>query len=175
MGEGGQIGGGLFLCPDIHDAASVRCGDGERNALVAVKCLDLRHGFIEIGIIAVKSGNDYSAGKISFFTSLPCASGAHLDSRRGVHCYNRGIHGVSGGNHLAEKIHIASLDVLKRTGVKVDHAEALELLLDAGAIRDDEDRILIPPLLVEEGLEKARAASGEIPILLPRRGRAIRP
>lgn len=62
----------------------------------------------------------------------------------------------------AEKIHSASLEVLKRTGVKVDHAEATALLLDAGATRDDEGRILIPPRLVEEGLEKVRATSGEI-------------
>lgn len=64
----------------------------------------------------------------------------------------------------AKKIHLASLDVLKRTGVKIDHAEAAALLLDAGAVRDDEDRILIPPRLVEEGLEKIRPTSSEIQI-----------
>jgi len=64
----------------------------------------------------------------------------------------------------AEKIHAASLNILKHTGIKIDHAEATERLLDAGATRDDEGRILIPPRLVEEGLEKARATSGEIQI-----------
>jgi trimethylamine--corrinoid protein Co-methyltransferase len=62
----------------------------------------------------------------------------------------------------AQKIHAASLEVLNRTGIKINHAEAADLLLDAGATRDAEERILIVPRLVEEALEKARAASGEI-------------
>lgn len=62
----------------------------------------------------------------------------------------------------AEKIHAASLNVLQYTGVKIDHAEATDLLLDAGAVRDEQGRILIPPRLVEEGLEKVRATSSEI-------------
>ena len=62
----------------------------------------------------------------------------------------------------AAMLHVASLEVLKRTGVRVDHQEAVALLLDAGAVKDDEDRILIPPQLVEEALEKARASSGQI-------------
>jgi trimethylamine--corrinoid protein Co-methyltransferase len=63
----------------------------------------------------------------------------------------------------AEQIHAASLRVLNHTGVNLGHAEATELLLDAGATRDD-GRILIPRRLVEEGLEKARATSAEIQI-----------
>ena len=62
----------------------------------------------------------------------------------------------------AVKIHAASLEVLERTGVKLDHQEATALLLEAGATKDDEGRILIPPPMVEEALEKARASSGQI-------------
>ena len=62
----------------------------------------------------------------------------------------------------AAKIHAASLEVLERTGVKVEHQEATALLLKAGATKDDEGRILIPPPMVEEALEKARASSGQI-------------
>ena len=61
-----------------------------------------------------------------------------------------------------KKLHSASLVVLQRTGVKVDHEEAAALLLDAGAGRDDEGRILIPGRLVDEALEKARATSSRI-------------
>ena len=62
----------------------------------------------------------------------------------------------------AAKLHSASLAVLQRTGVKVDHEEAVTLLLDAGALRDEEGRILIPGRMVNEALEKARASSGQI-------------
>jgi trimethylamine--corrinoid protein Co-methyltransferase len=60
------------------------------------------------------------------------------------------------------KIHTASVQVLERTGIKVDHEEATALLLDAGATEDDEGRILISSLMVETALEKARASSAEI-------------
>lgn len=62
----------------------------------------------------------------------------------------------------AAKIHAASLEVLKHTGVKVDHEEATALLLEAGATKDNEGRILIPPQLVVVALEKARTSSGQI-------------
>ena len=55
-------------------------------------------------------------------------------------------------------IHKASLRVLERTGVRLDHEEAQKLLLDAGASRDEEGRILIPPAMVDEAIEKAQAA-----------------
>jgi trimethylamine--corrinoid protein Co-methyltransferase len=64
----------------------------------------------------------------------------------------------------AEKIHASSLQVLEHTGIRTEHDEAAALLLDAGAVRDGEDRILIPARLVEEAREKARAASSEIQI-----------
>ncbi len=62
----------------------------------------------------------------------------------------------------AAKIHSASLAVLEHTGVKIEHEQATVLLLEAGATKDDEGRILIPPPMVEEALEKARASSGQI-------------
>jgi len=62
----------------------------------------------------------------------------------------------------AARIHAASLNVLAHTGVWVEHEEAAALLLEAGATRDPDGRILIPAKLVEEGLEKARATSSSI-------------
>lgn len=49
----------------------------------------------------------------------------------------------------------AALHVLEATGIKLNHEEAETLLLEAGAHKDDEDRIQIPRRLVEEALEKA--------------------
>jgi trimethylamine--corrinoid protein Co-methyltransferase len=57
----------------------------------------------------------------------------------------------------ADVIHQASLQVLANTGVKLEHPEAIDLLCRAGATRDRDGRILIPPHLVNEALEKARA------------------
>lgn len=53
-----------------------------------------------------------------------------------------------------EEIHFATLEVLERTGVKVDHPEALQLLKDAGCIVND-NRVRIPGWLVEECLRLA--------------------
>jgi len=61
----------------------------------------------------------------------------------------------------AAQIHAASLHVLERTGIKVDHEEATDLLLDAGATKDDEGRTLIPRQMVGVALEKARASSAK--------------
>ncbi len=60
----------------------------------------------------------------------------------------------------SEKIHDASLRVLERTGVKLEQPEALDLVLAAGAKKDDEGRVLIPPKMVNEALEKARRRGG---------------
>jgi len=62
----------------------------------------------------------------------------------------------------AARLHAASLAVLSRTGIKIDHPEVRDLLLSAGAWQDDEDRILIPAHLVHEALEKARHSSASI-------------
>lgn len=53
-----------------------------------------------------------------------------------------------------DTFHQAHLKILETVGVKIEHPESVDLLLGAGAKRDDEDRILIPPRLVEEALEK---------------------
>jgi trimethylamine---corrinoid protein Co-methyltransferase len=62
----------------------------------------------------------------------------------------------------ASTLHSASLNVLANTGVKVDHEEAAALLLDSGASRDAEGRILIPDRMVDEALEKVRVSSNRI-------------
>jgi trimethylamine--corrinoid protein Co-methyltransferase len=51
-----------------------------------------------------------------------------------------------------EEIYHGALEVLERTGVRVYHEEALELLKDAGAVVEDENRVHIPPWLVKAGL-----------------------
>lgn len=55
----------------------------------------------------------------------------------------------------AKVIHEAQLQVLEKTGVYVNHAEAEALYLDAGAKRDADGRILLPPAMVEAALKKA--------------------
>ena len=55
----------------------------------------------------------------------------------------------------AAKIDEASLSILERIGMKIDHPEAVEILLRAGATRDQEGRILIPRQLVRNALDKA--------------------
>jgi trimethylamine--corrinoid protein Co-methyltransferase len=52
------------------------------------------------------------------------------------------------------QLHAATLDVLERTGVKITHARALEILAGAGA-RVQGDRVKIPGLLVEEAIRQA--------------------
>ena len=52
------------------------------------------------------------------------------------------------------QLHEATLDVLERTGVKITHAKALEILSGAGA-RVDGDRVKIPGWLVEDAIRKA--------------------
>jgi trimethylamine--corrinoid protein Co-methyltransferase len=52
------------------------------------------------------------------------------------------------------QLHAATLDVLERTGVKITHARALEILAGAGA-RVQGDRVKIPGFLVEEAIRQA--------------------
>ena len=52
------------------------------------------------------------------------------------------------------QIHEATLDVLDRTGVKITHSKALEILAGAGA-RVNGDRVKIPGWLVEDSIRKA--------------------
>jgi trimethylamine--corrinoid protein Co-methyltransferase len=53
-----------------------------------------------------------------------------------------------------DQIHTATLEVLERTGIRIPHPKALELLGAAGA-RVDGDRVRIPAWLVEDSIRKA--------------------
>lgn len=50
-----------------------------------------------------------------------------------------------------QQIHMATLEVLERTGIKLTHPEARQLLSDAGA-RIDGDRVRIPSWMVEKAI-----------------------
>jgi trimethylamine---corrinoid protein Co-methyltransferase len=54
-----------------------------------------------------------------------------------------------------ETIHHASLEILRRTGVRVHHREALDLLRQTEAIITDENLVRFPPGLVEWALRQA--------------------
>jgi trimethylamine--corrinoid protein Co-methyltransferase len=53
-----------------------------------------------------------------------------------------------------EQIHLATLEVLERTGVQITHPRALELLSDAGA-RVEGSRVHIPSWMVEDAIHTA--------------------
>lgn len=53
-----------------------------------------------------------------------------------------------------EQIHMATLEVLERTGVKMTHQRGLELFAGAGA-RVEGDRVRIPAWMVEDAIRKA--------------------
>jgi trimethylamine--corrinoid protein Co-methyltransferase len=65
-------------------------------------------------------------------------------------------YGVLGPRLLSDsqlaRIHHASLEILRRTGVRVCESEALELLRDAGCIISDGDLVKFPAAVVEEAL-----------------------
>jgi len=54
-----------------------------------------------------------------------------------------------------ERIHLATLEVLARTGVRVLHDEGLKLLREAGCFVKDGDLVKIPPHLVEDAISSA--------------------
>jgi len=54
-----------------------------------------------------------------------------------------------------EVLFLSALEILERTGVRVDHAEGLELLSGAGAKVGDNQRVTIPSYLVEDALSSA--------------------
>jgi trimethylamine:corrinoid methyltransferase-like protein len=61
------------------------------------------------------------------------------------------------GRDDSKRIHQSTLNVLERTGVKVDEENALKLLKDAGAAVDFRQKTAkIPPSLIEEMIKKAR-------------------
>ena len=53
------------------------------------------------------------------------------------------------------EIHLATLEILERTGVWVESEEALDLLRQAGAHPGKEKRVRIPSFLVEEAIQSA--------------------
>jgi trimethylamine---corrinoid protein Co-methyltransferase len=53
-----------------------------------------------------------------------------------------------------KQLHMASLEVLERVGIKLTHPKALELLTGAGA-RVDGDQVRIPSWMVEDAIQKA--------------------
>jgi trimethylamine--corrinoid protein Co-methyltransferase len=77
-----------------------------------------------------------------------------------------------------ETVHRASLEILRRTGVRVFHDEALALLRDTDAVISDGNLVKLPPGLVEWALAQApsrialcRRGSGEV--IAPLEGRAV--
>jgi trimethylamine--corrinoid protein Co-methyltransferase len=52
-----------------------------------------------------------------------------------------------------EQIHLASLEILRRTGVRVYDAEARALLLDNGCLVTDESLVRFPPAVPEQALD----------------------
>ncbi len=54
-----------------------------------------------------------------------------------------------------EAVHLATIDILRRTGTRVYHREARELLKEAGCLISDETLVKYPPSLVEWAVEQA--------------------
>jgi len=71
----------------------------------------------------------------------------------------------------ADRLHLASLDILERTGVSVQEPEARGLLLDAGAWAGEGDRVRIPAWMVRQAL----ATAPEVVALHTRDGRRTMP
>ena len=53
------------------------------------------------------------------------------------------------------KLHAAALEILDRTGVRLHHSPAVDLLKQAGARVSEGNRVRIPPRLVEQALKTA--------------------
>lgn len=54
-----------------------------------------------------------------------------------------------------EKLHLATLQILEKTGVAIDAPEAIDILGQAGANISDTNRVKIPSFLVEQALKTA--------------------
>ena len=77
-----------------------------------------------------------------------------------------------------EQIHLASLEVLRRTGVRVYEEEALGLLKEAGAHVSDGNLVRLPAGLVEWALEQAPSrvglcVRGGNQVVVPLQGRQV--
>ena len=67
-----------------------------------------------------------------------------------------------------DDIHLATLEVLERTGVWVELDEALDVFADGGCLVDRETHVVrIPPPVVEEAIA---VDAGELDVLRPRSG-----
>ena len=56
-----------------------------------------------------------------------------------------------------DEIHMASLEILRRTGVRVHDAEAVALLGDSGCLVSDDNLVRFPAAVVEDALRAAPA------------------
>jgi trimethylamine--corrinoid protein Co-methyltransferase len=77
-----------------------------------------------------------------------------------------------------EQVHLASLEILRRTGVRVHEDEALVLLKDAGAYVSDDNLVKMPASLVEWALRQAPSrvglcARGTDQMVVPLEGRQV--
>jgi trimethylamine--corrinoid protein Co-methyltransferase len=77
-----------------------------------------------------------------------------------------------------EQVHLASLEILRRTGVRVHEAEALALLKNAGAYISDGNLVKMPASLVEWALRQAPSrvglcARGTDQVVVPLEGRQV--
>lgn len=54
-----------------------------------------------------------------------------------------------------EELHLAALEILRRTGIRFHHTGALEMLRRAGAFIEDGDRVRFPERLVKDALASA--------------------
>ncbi|MEJ2717680.1 MAG: trimethylamine methyltransferase family protein [Deltaproteobacteria bacterium] len=52
-------------------------------------------------------------------------------------------------------IHAAALEILEKTGFRMEHPGALEMLVDSGCSVTESNRVKMPPFLVEEALKTA--------------------
>jgi trimethylamine--corrinoid protein Co-methyltransferase len=77
-----------------------------------------------------------------------------------------------------EAIHLASLEILRRTGVRIYHGEALDLLRQTDAVITDENLVRFPPGLVEWALKQAPSRialcqRGSNQVVAPLEGRQV--
>ncbi len=77
-----------------------------------------------------------------------------------------------------EAIHLASLEILRRTGVRVYHDEALAMLSETDALISDENLVRVPPGLVEWALDQvpssvALCKRGSSEVAAPLEGRRV--
>jgi trimethylamine---corrinoid protein Co-methyltransferase len=77
------------------------------------------------------------------------------------------IHGNMAIPHLnmltpeqCETIHLASLEILRRTGVRIFHHEALQLLSETDAVISDENLVRFPPAMIEWACSQAPSRIG---------------